>query len=825
MEIQTQNIPQELKELSQWVVFAKNTKIPISCVSGVKADLNEPTNWVSFNEAYKYYYSNLDKIGGLGFVLANDYVVIDFDNDYSIEQNNIKDEFLAEIGSYAEVSQSGNGIHIFCRARVPKGNKWNETYKIKILEKGSFVIMTGEILPNVDRRIIDAKATITKLYQKYFYKEYEETYSIDDDSTSEEEIDDERLIGLIKVSKQSDLYYKLSNGDYNLLGIKTKEEANKILCQILAFWCSGNATQMDRLYRLTKLYSDKWNEMQGQFTYGQLIIANAIQSCSCFYNPSDYNASDYIFNNETGEVKYVKHYPLDDTGNAMRIYDTYKTILKFNTDDNVFMIYDSHIGTWKRDDKHRTLVKQLADNVLVDMRKELLNETLMNDELLHRAYEKNVKYFASRYGKDSALNELQHLGGLPCINNDFDKDDFLLNTLDGVLNLKTGELLQHNAFFMCSKNTNCHIDLDNEPTKWVKFIDETFVGNKVMINYFQKLLGYTLTGSTIEQNYMTCQGGGNNGKSVAFNVYGSMLGDYATTMRIESLCEKPYANGNGPTPDIAELCGKRFIRTNESNGKFAIDESLVKQLSGGDPITARKLHAENFTFFSKGKIWILCNEPLRILGTSRGDWRRIVKLDFLNDVPEDKIDKYLESKLMSELPKILGWCVKGCIKWQEEGLEMPQEVKESVKQYRVDNDVIGKFIESECVIGDTEQLKSSATELFKAYKDWARASNEDSGFTQTKFGREMMKHSVDSKTGKELFYKGTARNKITYFGICLEKNNPFYSLDEEEMVIERRKTDIEQQLENNTYVEPKPKVQDNYETVSLVDTGLNDEKW
>ena len=822
MELQAQNIPQQLKSLSQWVVFAKNTKIPISCVSGVKADLTKSTDWVSFAEAYRYFYSNLDKIGGVGFVLANDYIVIDFDNNNQLEQGNVKDEFLIKLNSYAEVSQSGNGIHIFCRAKLSKGNRLNEEFNIKILEKGTFVIMTGEILPNITQRITETSVVMKQLYQKYFYKEYEETYSLGDSADqSEEELEDETIINLIKVSRQSDLYYKLSNGDYQLVGFKTKEEACKVLCQILAFWCNGNSTQIDRIFRTSKLFSKKWDEQQGQFTYGQGVIANAIQSCSCFYNSQTFNANDYIFNNETGEVKYVKHYPLDDTGNAMRIYDNYKSVLKYNADDNLFMIYDKHTGTWQRDDRQRTKVKQFADSVLEDMRKELLTETLQSDETLLKNYQKNVKYFASRYGKDSALNELQHLGNLPCHNTDFDKDDFLLNTLDGVLNLKSGELLQHNPFFMCSRNTNCHVDLEHEPVLFKKFISETFLGKPDVINYVHKLLGYTLTGSTIEQIYMTCQGYGNDGKSVMFNVYGTMLGDYATNMRIESICEKQYANGNGPTPDIAELCGKRFIRTNESNGKFAIDESLIKQLTGGDPITARKLHAESFTFFSKGKIWILCNEPLKILGTTRGDWRRVVKLDFLNSVPDEKIDKLLESKLMSELPKILGWCVKGCIKWQKEGLEMPQEIINSIKQYRTDNDVIGKFIENECVFGPFDKYKIQAGELFKAYKERARMSNEDASFTQTKFGREMMKHAIDS-TGKELFKKSSNHSKKMYYGITLEKHNPQYSFDIEDF---EEDNSVNTQLVNNTYVEPKPKVQDNYETVSLVDTGLNDEKW
>lgn len=823
MELQTQNIPQELKEHSQWVVFARNTKIPISCVSGIKADLEKSIDWVSFNEAYKYYQEHIDKIGGLGFVLANDYIVIDFENFNSNEQDAIKDEFLNNICSYAEVSQSGNGIHIFCRAKLSKGNRFNEKLNIRILEKGTFVIITGEILPNLPKTIVEASENITKLYNKYFYKEYDETYSFDNESETEEEIEDAEIIDLIKVSKQGELFYKLNSGDWRLAGIQSKEKADKIMCQILAFWCSGNANQIERIYKTTKLYSDKWNEQQGQFTYGKLLIANAIQSCSCFYNASKFNSSDYIFNNETGEVKYVKHYPLDDTGNAMRIYDTYKSILKYNIDDNLFMIYNQRTGTWERDDKKRTNVKKLADEVLETMRKELYNETLQADETLLKQYQRNVKYFASRYGKESALDELQHLGTLPCKNTDFDRDDYLLNTLDGVVNLKNGELLQHNPFFMCSFNTNCHIDTQNEPKLWKKFINETFLDNESIIDFFHRYLGYGITGSTIEQYYMTCQGGGNNGKSVLFNIYGMVLGDYATTMRIESLCEKPYANGNGPTPDIAALCGKRFIRTNESNGKYAIDESLVKQLSGGDPITARKLHAENFTFFSKGKIFVLCNTPLKILGTTRGDWRRVVKVDFLNDVPEYKIDKFLEMKLQAEIPQILGWCVQGCIKWQKEGLELPNEVKESIKQYRTDNDVIAKFIESECTLGPREVYKTNASEMFKAYKDWARMANEDSSFTQTKFGNEMMAHSVDKTNGDTLFVKSRIGGKTWYLGITLEKNNPTYAFGDLEE--DEETNDVNKQLANNTYVEPKPKVQDRYETVSLVDTGLNDEKW
>lgn len=165
-----------------------------------------------------------------------------------------------------------------------------------------------------------------------------------------------------------------------------------------------------------------------------------------------------------------------------------------------------------------------------------------------------------------------------------------------------------------------------------------------------------------------------------------------------------------------------------------MDEGLVKQLTGGDKVSARFLYEDEFEFTPQFKLWMATNHKPIIRGTDDGIWRRLAIIPFDVQIPENKVDKRLTHKLRRELKAILNWAVEGYLLWRESGLQEPQSIKDQRKVYRGEMDVIEAFIE-DCCVRDS-QSKAKAKELFEIYRDWAR-ENGQYLMSSTKFGREM----------------------------------------------------------------------------------------
>ena len=292
-----------------------------------------------------------------------------------------------------------------------------------------------------------------------------------------------------------------------------------------------------------------------------------------------------------------------------------------------------------------------------------------------------------------------------------------------------------------SENIDCPI--------WDNFLNQVFDNDQSLIDYIQKAVGYSATGSTSEQVMFILFGGGRNGKSVFINTIAHILGTYSKTMGAGSIMVK--ANNNAANSDIARLEGARMVISSEPNEGVRLDEGLVKQLTGGDTVTARYLYGKEFEFNPQFKLWLATNHKPIIRGTDDGIWRRLMMVPFQVQIPAEKVDKKLESKLMSEAVGILNWIVDGAIKWQKEGLNPPASVLKASKEYRDEMDVITMFVSDCCEVGPDKKIP--AGEIFKKYQQWAKDNSEYS-MSKQKFGKEM-RNKFEYKKGKQgRFYKG-----------------------------------------------------------------------
>ena len=283
-------------------------------------------------------------------------------------------------------------------------------------------------------------------------------------------------------------------------------------------------------------------------------------------------------------------------------------------------------------------------------------------------------------------------------------------------------------------------------------------------------------------------GDGNNGKSVWQNVMTKMLGDYAITVNINTFALEKFSSGSRATPDIARIRGKRMVLTSEPRANTILNESLIKDITGGTQMVARELYGEPFTFYPQCKIWIMCNNMLKITGTTWGDWRRVKKLDLNYIVPPEKIDRQLTEKLYEEIPQILGWALKGCLEWQETGLEEPNSVKVSVNEFRVESNSVLNFM-TNFTAKANQNSTISVSELQVAYMKWARQVGENTDLSQTSFAKEV-------KSAVALLYPDSQRKRINggrinYTGIQLLNINITSQVSSqdlyEEYVIEKEK--------------------------------------
>jgi putative DNA primase/helicase len=272
-------------------------------------------------------------------------------------------------------------------------------------------------------------------------------------------------------------------------------------------------------------------------------------------------------------------------------------------------------------------------------------------------------------------------------------------------------------------------------------------------DFVWRALGYALTGDMREQVFFLLFVRGSNGKSTLVDLVGRILGDYALTVGFSTFeRERPGAI----SADVANLDGKRFVSASEGSGNV-LYAPLLKDITGGERISARHLYGNPFTFRPTCKIFLSTNELPRVHDDSDGLWRRLRQVPFTSRFEGASDDRSLKDTLLSEAPGILAWLVRGCLVWQARGLDAPAAVAEATAQYRADCDPLGRFLDEACELIPTAEVRAS--ELFRHYAEWAdRAGLSDrERLSATAFGRKCSERFVRAKTRSGMVYQGVAR--------------------------------------------------------------------
>lgn len=357
---------------------------------------------------------------------------------------------------------------------------------------------------------------------------------------------------------------------------------------------------------------------------------------------------------------------------------------------------------------------------------------------------------------------------------------WLLNCLNGTVDLRTGELLQHNPndFItkICPINYNKNAKCENFINVIARVCLEEDRETKAVVNFLQRWFGYCATGSVREQKMIVHWGSGSNGKSTIIDIIAHVLGDYSSVAPPGLLMSS--GNERHPT-EIASLFSKRMVTAHETAEGGTLREDFVKQATGGDKMMARYMREDFFEFSPTHKLQLLTNHKPTIRGQDHAIWRRVLLVPYNASFGDADIvamglakfvkDENIFDNMMKEKEGILAWIVEGAIKWFVDGLQPPDLVVNASKDYKHEQDRILQFIKEECVIGAELncQLYGKKTEesAFKRYGDWC----DDNGFKplgRNKFG-EALERIIPSAKREEK--KKNGKDRIFINGLSLKQ--------------------------------------------------------
>ena len=386
---------------------------------------------------------------------------------------------------------------------------------------------------------------------------------------------------------------------------------------------------------------------------------------------------------------------LTDLGNALRLAAKYGDRIRFNWDTSKWLYFDGirwnpHTG--------KATAHRFAAAVARDILKEAIK--IADSKERDKVAKWGLASESNRKIKD-ALEVAKSIPPLECYSNQFDKNQFLLNINNGTVNLRTGELREHNPNDMISKlapvTWNGEVSSFAKNQQWFGCLTTWMDDDKAAIDYLQRLGGMCLTGDITSRVFPIFWGTGKNGKNVFLDTLMKILGDYATPAAQTLL---RVSRNDEHTTEIAELKDVRLVVASETKKNMKLKTALVKAMTGDQQLKGRFMRQDNFTFDITHKT-ILMTQNLPVIDEiTDAIWDRVHKIKWGVRIPDDKQDHKLTNKLQAEWSHILGWFIEGCLKWQEDGYLKPTEtIKKDTQEYREEMNPLKDFIEECCIIG------------------------------------------------------------------------------------------------------------------------------
>jgi putative DNA primase/helicase len=333
----------------------------------------------------------------------------------------------------------------------------------------------------------------------------------------------------------------------------------------------------------------------------------------------------------------------------------------------------------------------------------------------------------------------------------------LLNTQDGVVDLRNGSIQPHRYEDYISQITSCGVG-DGCPV-WIEFLKRITCGDEELLSYLQRVFGYALTGSTKEHALFFLYGSGANGKSVFIGVLAGILNSYHRTAAMQTFI---VSNGEQHPTDLAGLVGSRAVTASETERGRTWDENKIKTITGGDEVSARFMRGDFFEYVPQFKIIVAGNNKPKLKSTDEAIRRRFNLIPFLATIPPEERDLDLGEKLKAEYPGILKWAIDGCLEWQRIGLAPPPIVRDATDEYIKSQNIVSNWIDERCDTG--YGLRAMSNELYADFKTWVHAAGEES-LKQADFNKTL--EDLKGSNGQRAYTSSRKKIGIVWEGLKL----------------------------------------------------------
>lgn len=429
----------------------------------------------------------------------------------------------------------------------------------------------------------------------------------------------------------------------------------------------------------------------------------------------------------------TRFFALTEKGNTYRIANMHGNNIRFVTDLNQFLLW--HEGHWMPDHGDRGVraaIGRLPKTLREEATAHIYDGT--PDDANHALKWAQKSDSAAVIG--NAVTLLKDIGQLHAEFRGIDANPMVVGVDGGrqIVDLRDGSVRDARRDDLVTRTLGVREVGDaSKAVRWQRFLAQVFSEDVELLDWFQRWIGYCLTGLFTEQIFLFLHGSGANGKSVLIKVLRTLFSGYGTVVAAGTLMEQ-QRTGKEASPDVLGMAGARLLLASEVAQGEAFDERFIKGWTGGDQQKARALHGKLVDFDPVGKLMIAGNHRPRIVGTDPAVWRRVRLVPFTRQFSEDERDPALPDRLLEELPHIAAWAVAGCLEWGRRGLaDTPVVVKIASADYAVEQDTLGEFLADETVSSSGD---SSTKELFEVYVGWAQEC-QIRAMSRQAFGRQL----------------------------------------------------------------------------------------
>lgn len=755
-ELVRRNVPPCLTNLPQWVCWkyvqrdGQDTKCPFDPKTGECASSTDPATWGTFAEALKA----ARRYVGIGFVFTSgdEFCGIDLDDCVALPTGEFKpwgQRIIDTANSYSEFSPSGLGVKIFMRARKPGSacRKPLDDGEVEMYDHARFFTVTGLRIEEVSRDVEARQGELNQLYAEVFGGTPSPSAAEDmlPDQAPAITLPDEEILRLATSPRRSDgrgeKFESLWAGRWNDY-FNSPSEADSSVVFTLAYY-TKDAAQIDRLFRRSKLFREKWDEARGAKTYGQVTIAKALETVTGQYRPRKRrNATPQAAAASTTlspDDPFPPLYQADEVArlfreaNARIIYwrgvfhlygsTCYRPLMEAELGARIAK-FVADVGVWARP------AEKYKDGWEIGAVQHPAHEGVMViiEKIVPTTH--HVREIVLQLKKDFLPDVVE----APCWTGDTPGPNAaeLVACRNGLLHLPANAMHPHsdNLFALNA------VDYDYQPSArapgaWLGFLGDLFAEDIECVEALQELFGYFLLPDTRQQKIGLIVGPRRSGKGTIARVLTGVLGP-------ENVCG-PTLGSLATNFGLWPLLHKRLAIISDARLSGRTDQAVVVErllsISGEDSITVDRKHLSPWTGKLPTRFLILTNELPRFTDASGALAGRFILL-CLTKSWYGREDHELTDRLLEELPGILNWSIAGWRRLYERGyFVQPRSSQEAIEQLEDLGSPIGAFVRDRCEVG--QGLSVEINTLFAAWQSWCVDSGRTSAGTIQSFGRDL----------------------------------------------------------------------------------------